>query len=195
MKHSRLYLTIFFLIMTLAFQAQTLKYTITSKNSTLGEIIVVSSNDNSIKEIKVSSTSHFKLFITIDFKYEMTSIYKNGKLFYSTVVTYVNNHKHSSTITKQQGNHYVITKDGKESLLQGDITYSGALLYDEEPKGITTIYSEFDGINKPIQNIGIKKYQIKNPKNGHLAEYMYRDDLLKEAVVHHSLMDFKFYRK
>jgi len=135
------------------------------------------------------------LFISIDLKYKLNCTYKNDELLYSSVTTYVNGAIHSTSKTEKNGAYYTLTKNGHPSKYLNKITFSGALLYYHEPKGLTKIFSEFDNLDKPVKSIGINEYQITNPKNGYLSEYTYKNGILESSTNHHTLLTFKLTKK
>ena len=186
---------ILFLLISSIGNSQTLHYKITSKDSYIGDLKVTKILSNNTLQIEVISDIKIKLFISIDFKYKLNCTYKNNELLYGSVTTYVNGKIHSTSKTEKIGEYYTITKDGHSSKYLNKIAFSGALLYYYEPKGLTSIYSEFDNIDKPIKKIGVNEYQITNPKNGHLSEFLYKNGVLVSATNHHTLLTFKLTKK
>ena len=183
-------LSVFLLIVTIVSYSQTLHYKITSNDSYIGKLEVTKSTTNNLLQIEVLSQVKVNLFIAIDFTYKLNCTYKNNELLFSSVTTYVNGKVHSTTTTEKDGAYYSVTKDEHPLKYLDKIFYSGALLYFTEPKGVTKIFSEFDGISKPITEINKNEYQIRNPKNDHLSEYRYKNGILQSSVNHHRLMTF-----
>ncbi len=169
---------------------QTFTYAISSGKNHIGTLQAIKTVTNDRTQISVNSKVKVKLFISIDFEYKLNATYKNGQLLFGSVTTYVNGKVHSTSTTEKSNDYYTIEKDGHQSTFFDKITYSGALLYFEEPKGISTLFSEFDTINKPIRLIATGEYQLTNPKNGRLSEYLYKNGILISTTNHHSLMTF-----
>ena len=167
-----------------------MNYKITSKETTIGNLSVKRTADNNTVQIEVLSEIEVKLFITIDIKYKLNSTYKNNELFFSSVTTYVNDKVNSITTTKKNEEYYSVTKDEHSTKYLNEIKISDALLYFVEPKGMTKLFSEFDGISKSIKKIGKNKYQIRNPKNGNVGEYQYKNGILQSSINYHNLMTF-----
>lgn len=186
---------LFLLIATLS-NSQTFDYTITSNNNYIGDLKVTKTvlNKNTF-QIEAVSEVKVKIFIKINLKYNLNCTYKNNELLFSSVTTYVNGKIHSTSKTEKMGDYYTITKNGHSSKYLNKITFSGALLYYREPKGLLNIYSEFDNLEKPIKNTGINNYQIINPKDGHLSEYTYKNGILMSTTNHHILLTFKLTKK
>jgi hypothetical protein len=68
------------------------------------------------------------------------------------------------------------------------ISFSESLLYFNEPTQISTIYSEFDGIEKTIIESSTGHYKIQNPLNGNVSEYFYEKGILSTAIVHFQMI-------
>jgi hypothetical protein len=170
--------------------AQTSHYKISSRNTPVGNLTVTKTENENLLQIEVISEVSIKVFIKVDLKYKLNCTYKDDELLFSSVTTYVNGKIHTTSKTEKNGANYTIVRDGHESKFLQKITYSGALLYFKEPKGITTVYSEFHAIDKPIKALGNHEYQITNPKNGLLSEYTYQNGILVTTMNHHSLMPF-----
>jgi len=163
----------------------------TSKNSYIGNLEVTKNLNDDLLQIEVISDVKVKLFISIDLKYKLNCTYKNNELFYSSVTTYINGNIHSTSETKKIGDYYTITKNGHSSKYIDKITFSSALLYHQEPKGLTDLYSEFENFNKSIKSIGPHEYQISTPKKGGLSTFSYKNDVLMSLTNHHALLTFK----
>ncbi|AWV97088.1 DUF6134 family protein [Arcticibacterium luteifluviistationis] len=192
---NKVLLVVVFLGMATALQAQTLLYDITSNNNSLGQITVTKSHQNGLLKIDVISEVKVKVFVNIDLKYHLTANYKNGELLSSTVLTFVNGKQHSSSITEKTNENYSITKDGDLSKFFNDINYSGALLYWEEPKNISIVYSEIDNIEKPIKKVASGHYKLTDPKSKHSSDYFYKNGTLEKTVIQHTLMTFQLTRR
>jgi len=191
----RIRVLILFLFLFLAFvHAQKASYKILIGNHYAGELKVEQNNNDSVTEIYVISDVDFQFIISIRFKYVLHSIYKNGILQKSKVVTYVNDDVHSVITTLRTGNLYVISKNGKEKSILGEFIYSGALLYFKEPENMSYLYSEIEGVKKEITEAGNHTYILKDPQKSRTDDYIYEDGLLKSALIRYPLMNFKIVR-
>jgi len=169
-----------------------LQYKITSNGANIGVLYANKQEENKMVTYSVTSDSKFKLFLTVNFAYKLNCIYKNNELVFSTVTTFVNGQKHStSTAEKMQPNSYILKNNGHEKRLYKNINYSGVLLYFKEPKNISNVFSEFYNNLNPIQKIATNTYQLTNSLNGNLSEYYYQNGILITATIHHTLMSFK----
>lgn len=189
------YVIILLLYFPLVGFSQTFNYTVSANNASIGNLTVTKVQSENSTEIEVVCDIKIKLFISIDLKYRLNSTYKNNELVFSSVTVYVNGKIHSTSTAEKNGEYYTLTKDGHSSRYLHKITYSGALLYFIEPKGLTNIFSEFSNSNKSIKSIKNNEYQIVNPKNGHLSIYKYKNGILENTIIHHTLLTFSLTKK
>jgi len=120
-------------------------------------------------------------------KYIQYSLYRHGILWNSDVETLKNGKLNSSTRLERQTENYRLTKDGVETWISGLITYSGSLLYFNEPKLISYIYNERNGERNTIKNIVGHTYAIIDQKGNKTNIYEYQDGILLKAELIHSL--------
>lgn len=188
--------TLFTLLLTLFTSfcfSQNLNYRITTAGNNIGELSVNYNFDNKLDliEVKAESKVSFRLIKKIELSYQLYTIFKEGNLKYSSVTTYVNGSEHSKTTTEKRIDDYKVINKGHTSLYLKPITYSGALLYFEEPIEVNSDYSEIEGIEKKITKIDIHTYRITDSRNGQIADYYYKDGILESAIIHHSIMNFR----
>lgn len=168
-----------------------LQYKITANDNEIGKLQVKKSIENNTINYSAKSDSKFKLFVSVDFSYKLNCIYKDNELLFSSVTTYVNGSKHSTATTEKiKANVYVLNNNGHENRIFEPIFYSGVLLYFNEPKNISKVYSEFYNNFNPLKQIAIHTYQLTNSQNGNLSEYFYVNGILQKATIHHTLMSF-----
>jgi len=185
-----IFILLAFILLTIKLNAQTLVYDITSKNKQIGQLSISKTQEKELIKIEMTSEVNVHLYILIDLKYRLTAYFRNDSLIFSSVTTYVNGKRHSSSTTEKTVENYSLTKDGHLSKLYYQISYSGALLYWKEPINVANVYSEFDDIEKPIKKVGSSKYQLTDPKSGHKNTYYYSNGRLEKATIEHSLMPF-----
>jgi hypothetical protein len=164
---------------------QTAGYSIYSADKELlGQLKVSSIHADTTTKIAVVSQFKIKMLITVDVKYTLQSFYRNGELVSNSIKMYRNDELHSFAKTTKVGSQYKFIKDENESIYDKRISFSESLLYFNEPNQISTIYSEFDGIEKTIIESSTGHYKIKNPLNGNVSEYFYEKGILSTAIVH-----------
>lgn len=170
--------------------SQEAQYEIAHKNKKLGTLTVTQTQNDDETIIQISSFVRVKLILHIDLKYNLISVYKKGVLTSSKVKTYANDKLHSSMIIKKEKDGYHITENGKTSIYNEAICYSGAMLYFYEPKDIYKMFSEIDGYKTTVKKENEHTYQIIHPGKSHGNEYIYENGLLKKTVIHHPLLSF-----
>lgn len=170
--------------------AQTLEYDIISKGHSIGYLTTTKTVKGNLIQIDVTSEVTARILIKIDVKYKLQSTYKNGKLLFSSITTYVNGKIHSTCKTEKTEDHYTITKDGHITKLFNIIDYSNALLYFEAPKNKSIVFSESNGIEKKIEQKGANEYSITSPKNHHVNQYNYSNGVLENATIHNTFITF-----
>ncbi len=142
------------------------------------------------KTISIKSEFDVHLFIVVHVEYDMDCKYTDGILVESSVETYKGDNLHSSTKGEKIDDTYKSIRDGDESIHNGAISYSGAMLYFKEPKGITHVFSEIHAIDKPVTEVNTNHFKISDPNTGHTNQYFYKDGILQKAVIDHSLFSF-----
>ena len=140
----------------------------------------------------INIVSHFNahFFITVHVKYEMNCKYTDGNLVESSVETFKNEELHSSSKGNKTNGAYKTIEDGDESTHEGEILYSGCMLYFKEPKGITHVFSEIHAIEKPVKEVNTNHFMITDPETGHTNQYFYRDGVLQKMIVGNALLTF-----
>lgn len=175
--------------------AQKNSYSVYSaKNELLGNLNVNRTKTDSLTLIEVNSEIKVKKLISVVIAYTLSSIYFNGKLYSSSVITYRNKRVYSLMQTVRQNEQYKFTKDGDQVTFIKNIEFVESMLYFIEPKGISFAYSEFDGVHKSISKFKAEHYKITNPLNGNVSEYLYKKGVLESAKVDHPLITLFIFR-
>ncbi len=151
--------------------------TITVNQQTVGDRLVV----EAISQVEVRIIFKFKV------KYIQTSIYENGELVTSSLQTYKKGTVNSDTRLTKKGNGYELNKDGKKSYINDKIYYSGSLLYFHEPISVKNLYFEINGKKTIVEPTKAHTYLITDPQNGKKNEYMYKNGVLKQAIIKHNM--------
>lgn len=151
--------------------------TISVKQETIGDKIIV----EAISEVEV------RIVFKIKVKYIQTCTYVKGILEESLLKTYKKDEINSTTRLTKNGNGYTLNKDGKISYVNDIIKYSGSLLYFHEPKAGAPMYFEISGEKTTIQTLTAHEYLITDPHNGNKNEYNYKNGVLKNAIIKHTM--------
>lgn len=154
----------------------------------IGQLKVNSSQTDTVTKISVVSQFSVQLVMRVNVKYVLSSVYHNNQLYSNSVITYRNNTVNSVAKTVRAGSQYQYKKDDDEWVYPKAITFAESLLYFNEPLDKESVYSEFDGVDKPIQKVKTGHYQVTNPVNGNISEYFYETGILDRALVHVSFL-------
>ncbi|AUC77779.1 hypothetical protein CW732_06890 [Olleya sp. Bg11-27] len=131
--------------------------------------------------------------IRVNYKYDVT--FDSESLQQSNVNITVNEKSHAKTSTEWDNNTYQVVKNGKdEATITNAISYSTVQLYFEEPKNITTCYSEQNGSFNTIIAMGNHVYKKVNASNNENL-YYYKNGLLTKATIDGGLIQFEIIRK
>jgi len=131
--------------------------------------------------------------IRVNYKYNVT--FDSESLQQSNVNITVNEKSHAKTSTEWDNNTYQVVKNGKdEATITNAISYSTVQLYFEEPKNITTCYSEQNGSFNTIIAMGNHVYKKVNASNNENL-YYYKNGLLTKATIDGGLIQFEIIRK
>jgi hypothetical protein len=163
------------------------KYQISVWGMNIGEFTVDQKKADEQLTIEAVTDVNVRMLFTYRVKYIQQTCYKNGILWSSDVETLKNGKLNSSTRLERQAENYRLTKDGVETFIGGFITYSGSLLYFNEPKQISSIYNERNGERNTIKNIADHTYAIVDKKGNKTNIYEYQDGILLKAELIHSL--------
>ncbi len=186
--------TILFITMLLVFKLATAqafersaKYQISVWGTNIGEFTVDQKMvDNNII-VEAIIDVNVRMIFTYKVKYIQQSFYKYGILWSSHVETLKNGKINSNTRLERQAENYLLTKDGDETIINGPITYSGSLLYFQEPTLINSIYNERNGEKNAIKSLDNHTYAIVDKKGNKTNIYEYQDGILIRAELIHTL--------
>lgn len=179
-----------FLLLTFNGTSRTLNYEITSNGSKIGKLSVTKTTKDNVTEIEIISEVKVKIFVTVDIKYQLNTTYKDNELFYSSVTTYVNGKVRSTNKAEKDGKYYTLTSNGHSSKYINKITFTSSMLYFEEPKNKSNLFSEFDNFEKSIKKLGDHSYQIIDPNNSHANVYTYLDGIVNTCTIYNTFMNF-----
>lgn len=171
------------------------KYHIRVLGMTVGELTVTQKTmDEGAISIEAVTDVEVKLIFTYRVKYIQHSSYRDGYLQKYHIQTLKNGKMNSDTRLEKTGDAYLLIKDGDSTYVHDEITYSGSLLYFNEPRDIPHIYNERKGENKPINSIDKHTYIITDEKDRKTNEYQYEGGILDLATLIHPLATIRLER-
>ncbi len=161
----------------------------------IGELKASKSVDGEFTTYTNTTDLKAKVVMDMRVKLKIQSLYKNNQLESSKVDISVNDKPYSNNSTKRLGNTYQFFKDGKLKMtINGPIKYSATLMLFEEPKGMTTAYSEESGGFHAIQKSVTNVYEKQNAR-GRKSIYHYQNQLLKSLDVDLGLTEIEMVLK
>lgn len=161
------------------------KYRIQVMGMDIGRYVVNQQTKESEIRIEAITDVEVKLIFTYRVKYIQNSLYRNGQLWSSHVQTIKNGKVNSDVWLEKQGGIYHLKKDGESAYIHDRITYSGSLLYFNEPKEVSYLYKERSGEKQPLKRTADHTYILTDEKNKKTNEYEYEEGtLVRAALVH-----------
>jgi hypothetical protein len=162
-------------------------YNIRAMGMDVGTISVKQESHNGKIKVEAISEVEVRIVFKIKMKYIQTCTYVNGVLQESLLEMYKKGEVDSTTRLTKKGNGYVLNKDGEVSYVSDIIRFSGSLLWYHEPKVGVPMYFEISGEKTAVEELKPHEYLITDPHNGNKNEYFYKNNMLKEAVIKHTM--------
>lgn len=163
------------------------KYSIHILGANVGEFSVTQTDENGNINIEAITDIKINLLFSYHIKYVQHTVYNQGVLQSSHVETYKNGKLNSSMSLKYYEDSYQLVVDGDTTVINDQITYSGSLLYFNEPKGIKRLYKERSAEMRQINAVSEHVYIIKDEKDREINKYYYKDGILQYAKMRHAL--------
>jgi hypothetical protein len=182
-------LIVFLFIASVSAQStdRTAKYRIRVLGMNIGEYTVTQKTMNGDISIEAITDVEVKIIFTYRVRYVQHSLYRHGSLWSCHVQTIKNGKVNSDMQLEKQGEAYLLLEDGDSTFIHDNITYSGSLLYFNEPKEVSDIYNERSGEKKPLKCVADHTYIITDEKDNKTNEYHYKDGILVRAELMHPL--------
>lgn len=165
----------------------TTKYSIHILGASVGEFVVTQTSKNGTVNIEAITEVQINLLFTYSIKYVQTTVYEQGVLQNAHVETYKNGKLNSTMDMKLEKGVYLLVIDGDSTIISDLITYSGSLLYFNEPKETTRIFKERSAEMRLITPVSEHIYIIKDEKDREINRYYYEDGILRYAQMRHAL--------
>lgn len=162
-------------------------YDINALGMDVGTIKVNQHKNGDVVSIEAISEVEVRIIFKIKVKYIQTCTYVKGILKESFLKTYKKDKVNSTTRLSKSTNGYKLEKDGKVSYVNDVIKYSGSLLWFHEAKVGDPMYFEISGEKTIIKSIGDHQYSITDPHNGNKNEYTFKNKMLKQAIIKHTM--------
>lgn len=163
----KIYSISLFLLLTIGVQAQTYvrNFEATVHSSDVGYTTATKTVSGDVTQYDIKSVVSIEVLFTISIVYKAQASYQDGILLSSSAVVHVNGHLQRSVVTEKVGDYYTIVSDEHETKLYQNIEYSTAKMYFNEPTGVSSVYSESEGIMKKMVKTSDGKYKVKDAEN------------------------------
>lgn len=160
------------MLLSNAISAQNLRYSIRLGNEKMGEM-KASKTGSTKSKYHLESRIKVEKMISIDFFYQIDASFEKNILQVSNAIETANGKEHTKSETKKNGNTYTVsTTKEKKILANKGITYNLCKLYFEEPKEISSVWSDTFGEMLTIKKAGDQRYELVLP-NGKSSFYTY----------------------
>ena len=165
----------------------TSKYNLEMLGTNIGEFFVTQKNEDGNIEIEAVTDVRIKFLFSYRVKYIQNTVYEQGVLKSSNVKTYKNGEMNSDMTLKQEKDVYLLVVDGDTTVINDTISYSGSLIYFNEPLGVKQLYKERTAEVWQLTSISNHTYIIRDEKDRELNRYYYENGILEYAKMRHAL--------
>ncbi len=170
-------------------------FDIVHKNNIVGSLKASKTKTDAITTYKSATNIETRIIKEFSVHYNYNVAFENAFLKDAEVHITVNKKPHAETITRWKDTYYQVIKDEKdETSINKSINYATVQLYFEEPKNITTCFSEQDASFNTIMAMGNHTYKKINSK-GNENLYYYKNGNLIKATIDGGIIKFDIIRK
>ncbi|WP_158869565.1 DUF6134 family protein [Maribellus comscasis] len=164
----------------------TSRYTMHLLGAYIGEFSVRQTGESGNLSVEAVTDVKVNLLFSYHIKYVQHTVYNQGILQSSQVETYKNGRINSTIWLKRINNSYLRVANGDTTIINDSITYSGSLIYFNEPRGIKNIYKERSAEMQQINSVSEHTYAIKDENEKELNSYFYEGGILQYAQMKHA---------
>ncbi|GGG49427.1 DUF6134 family protein [Bizionia arctica] len=171
-------------------QVTTLNYNIVVAGENVGTLVATKTIQEGKITFDTNSTSTIDIFGKTTITTSLVVVYRKDVLESSVYTVEKDGSPYDSTTITENNGTYSINRKGAISSFPGPITASANQLYFNEPKGISKMFAELEGIYKDITETGDNAYLFTDPDHSHKNTYTYENGILKEGIIDHALFNF-----
>lgn len=154
----------------------------------VGELTASRNRQGEQTVIRIQSRVEAQVVFSIDVRFELESVFRQGILERSEVKVYRNGKLKEHALTQREGARYRHTLDGKTAWVdRAGIRETSATIYFEEPKDVTSVFSEQYGNFSPLRAEQPGIYRMSPPSKNQDNVYHYRRQRLAEVELGHWL--------
>ncbi|RED50157.1 DUF6134 family protein [Seonamhaeicola aphaedonensis] len=145
---------------------QSLRYSVVKNNKVIGSIAINKSEGNNTITYTLKSEINAKYIIRFNIEGSERSVYKNGKLIFSSVLRKVNNKvKSNHSISFHKGYYNLKTSESEERLNFRAIAQNLIILYFNEPLGVREVYCDNQRKMAKINRLSNGSYKVNISKD------------------------------
>lgn len=176
-------------------ETETIKFEVILNNNKIGKLVLEESKKDSINSYTLTSAVKLKFPISIKIEEKISERYKNKKLISSQHFRIVNGNY-------QANNHLIFTKNqyktidslsNKTGIIKTAINWSVLLVYFNEPKKVSKLYSHNYRKMLKISTKGNQIYHLHLP-NGKVSKFYYKNNKLLKVEASAVYGTLKFNR-
>jgi hypothetical protein len=165
----------------------TARYNMYLLSVSIGEFSVTQTSENGNVIIEAITDVNINLLFSYRIQYIQNAVYNQGILQSSHIATYKNGKLNSNMWLKLQNNSYLLVTDNDTTIINDSITFSGSLIYFNEPVGVKNIYKERSAEMRQLTSVSNHTYIIRDKKDREINRYYYEDGILQYAEMRHAL--------
>lgn len=194
-KYCRVLVFALTLTITAMAQVKKMNYSIIQGNGQVGTLTLVKKDSAGITQLQMESAASKRILFAITIYEKQQTILQNGHIKYSMVLRKVNgNIKSNKSIQFKEG-HYVLLKNGKETVTPFSALKQNQLtMYYEKPADSSEIYSDQFERKIPVKKIKEGEYKIDLP-DGNTNYYSYKNGILTRLKLKHTFFSAEFILK
>ena len=168
-------------------QAKLLNYTIMRNGSRVGTLRFSETVASGMDCLNMVSDVKTRFIFTFTAHAHEEAVYFNGVLLRSSIFRQLNGNEKANKQHQADNRQYIIHKGADTEITRNfPITYNMLSLYSREPEHVNQVYSDNFETFIAIQQAEPHKYKITLP-DGNYNYYYYKNGVLNEIDVHHSL--------
>jgi len=168
-------------------QNKSLNYQIIRNGNKVGTLRFSETIAAGMDYLKMQSDVRTRFIFTFNAHANEEAVYCNGVLLKSSIYRQLNGSEKANKQHQAGNGEYIIHKGSDVEVKKGfPITYSMLSLYSKEPEDVGKVYSDNFETFIAIQQPEPHKYKITLP-DGNYNYYYYKNGVLNEIEVHHSL--------
>ena len=170
-------------------QVYSRSYEVKSGDKRVGEIHATKHASGEVVQYEVSSDVYMTMLFSIHVSYKVQANFKEGVMVSSSATVYINDRVQNDVNVERTGDHYTVEMDGHTTRIYEDIKFSSAKLYFDKPEDIKQIFSETNGIMKPLTETADGKFRLKDPDSkSSVNTYTYSSEQgLHSIIIERSL--------